>query len=666
MNDNKISVNKYDYIRSYTRCEQVNFLKNIEIEESIKANFELINNKNSIEFLQDDEDENDFESDSIDSYESYRSQKLLGEIINVDSLNIQNRNREIDPKIIEGIIIDKKAKEFIISKNNVDIIIDYDDDIYKNIRFDNFKAAQKVQKDIIELKKQNKSFILFQPTFVNKTSNGSIFITKCDAIVYKNYNDCCLIEVKGTTSTKIIHLLDFLFQKEVLDSPENEINISDYKLCLVQYCKAKRNEVPFVLVDTLNLTKNSPVLEKNKKKLLTEIDIENKKRELKHGKYHLKINDILELNLSPDNIILNSESKNENTLLKMAINKIEKYTQELNELISSFADRIDYLYNKKQNLNRKINLNPCKECKSDYKNCEYWLKCRELFKLRYKKGNKFLEPFIYSGNLIKFKDQLDTYELSKSNNLKEELHLDSKYSFYLGNDDKIFIDDANKLWDLLQSKNKRVYFDFESINTAIRPMDNVYPFNQTITQNSIVKTKNFYDEYYCEDMIKDPKYLDVNWIKSIIDNLYEGEDVWYIVYNKNFESTRLKDMIKLLNDIEYTKKANTIIDNIFDLADFFNPQKKLILLNDLHGFYSIKKVLELIPKNILQETKTISYHELEVYNGAIAQEVTTKRFFDLVDDSQWKEIETNLKKYCQNDVRAMIAVEKFIKTKLVI
>ncbi|MBQ3621371.1 hypothetical protein II941_00890 [bacterium] len=35
-------------------------------------------------------------------------------------------------------------------------------------------------------------------------------------------------------------------------------------------------------------------------------------------------------------------------------------------------------------------------------------------------------------------------------------------------------------------------------------MDNVFPFNQIITQNSIVKTKNYYDEYFTKDMIVDP------------------------------------------------------------------------------------------------------------------------------------------------------------------
>ena len=110
----------------------------------------------------------------------------------------------------------------------------------------------------------------------------------------------------------------------------------------------------------------------------------------------------------------------------------------------------------------------------------------------------------------------------------------------------------------------------------------------------------------------------------------------------------------------YSKKIDTIINNIFDLAVFFNPFKWLILLDSLHGFYSIKKILEIIPDNILLKAGTKSYHDLEIYNGAVAQNVTTKRFFNIVNDNEWKEIEKQLQIYCQNDVRAMIAVELYV------
>ncbi|MBP5783135.1 DUF2779 domain-containing protein [bacterium] len=153
-------------------------------------------------------------------------------------------------------------------------------------------------------------------------------------------------------------------------------------------------------------------------------------------------------------------------------------------------------------------------------------------------------------------------------------------------------------------------------------------------------------------------------MKAIIDHLYEGDDAWYIVYNKNFESVRLQEMDDLLKDPAYSLKIQCIRNNIFDLADFFNA--KTLLLNDLHGFYSIKKVLELIPDSILKETKSVPYPTLEqVHKGDEAQNVTTKRFFHLMDDEEWQTTAHNLQLYCQNDVRAMIAVEKFIKYKYI-
>jgi hypothetical protein len=41
--------------------------------------------------------------------------------------------------------------------------------------------------------------------------------------------------------------------------------------------------------------------------------------------------------------------------------------------------------------------------------------------------------------------------------------------------------------------------------------------------------------------------------------------------------------------------------------------------------------------------------------------LSSQRFFNLIDDQQWHEIVIDLKKYCENDVRSMVAVEYFIK-----
>jgi hypothetical protein len=49
----------------------------------------------------------------------------------------------------------------------------------------------------------------------------------------------------------------------------------------------------------------------------------------------------------------------------------------------------------------------------------------------------------------------------------------------------------------------------------------------------------------------------------------------------------------------------------------------------------------------------------QIQNGALAQKYATKRFWNLLSEQEWKTINNNLKIYCENDVRAMIAVEYF-------
>ena len=52
-----------------------------------------------------------------------------------------------------------------------------------------------------------------------------------------------------------------------------------------------------------------------------------------------------------------------------------------------------------------------------------------------------------------------------------------------------------------------------------------------------------------------------------------------------------------------------------------------------------------------------NYKSLNVQNGSQAQDKINNRFFGVIDDKKWKAIEKNLKQYCENDVRAMIALE---------
>jgi hypothetical protein len=45
----------------------------------------------------------------------------------------------------------------------------------------------------------------------------------------------------------------------------------------------------------------------------------------------------------------------------------------------------------------------------------------------------------------------------------------------------------------------------------------------------------------------------------------------------------------------------------------------------------------------------------------MAQETASKRFFRILNDQEWNNYVDALKTYCENDVRAMIAVEYFAR-----
>jgi hypothetical protein len=51
-----------------------------------------------------------------------------------------------------------------------------------------------------------------------------------------------------------------------------------------------------------------------------------------------------------------------------------------------------------------------------------------------------------------------------------------------------------------------------------------------------------------------------------------------------------------------------------------------------------------------------------IHQGSEALNQTSRRFFGLIDDNEWKNIVNQLKAYCENDVRAMIAVDYYIQS----
>ena len=717
-----IYVNKYDYMHYYTRCEDVWFLSNKEILSVIQKRNKEFNTTNMN--VDDKNSYKEFEEEQDLNINNENKENELNEICN--DKNKKENELDKDPKLIEGQIIDKQARDYIKSLFNVNVVIDYDDENYNTIHYKNNLAAQKTKQDIEELIKENKTFMMFQPTFICKTLDGCDCVTKCDCIIYLGKDQCYLIEVKGSSSTKSIYLLDLLFQKYVIDNSKVDLHITNYKLCLIAYTHAIKGVIPFVISDYINLTKGGRKLDDKEKKELREheneiLDNAKNSQEIKENLSEIQksfcdenelhktgannewnitatLNAIFKKS-SEEDILKNlaKVGKNPKDATKLAKKYFKNY-QEYYKLIDDFPNKIAYILEKKKQFYNIAcllpKLCPCSNCTSKYRDCDYWLKCQGLFSVNYANKQKEFFPYIYSGNVFSTETKLQMYQDIKRNKidknnlsfLREKVKEKKYLDLFIDKDVSIDKPSLDFLKNKLSQKSKRVYFDFESIDPAIVPVTGIIPLNHVVTQNSIIKTDNYFEINNPVNMLWDPKNVDINWIdwfKSIVDNLYEeGSDTWYIVYNKSFEANRLHEMDMLIAEPAYHKKIKSICDNIFDLVDFFNNtqfsdknDKIAILPKELHGYYTIKKVInDLIPEKIIESVGCTRYNDPKlsaIHKGDAAKDATMLRYLssfadkELITNEEWNETCDALKKYCENDVRAMIAVEKFIKYKYI-
>ena len=476
-------------------------------------------------------------------------------------------------------------------------------------------------------------------------------------------------------------------------------------MCIIKYELQNKNNISFVLVDRAAFTKGGfkPNAEmKRKIDALTPFDsnmieLKSSYRESNAQNYAFNNN-----NFNLINLLKNGAS----CLLSGKVPKKTKsvllLVEEMNEI--AFNTRINDLkdFPIDDNLPK---FKPCYEYKSPIKNNDYYSSIREhWYHTKYYIGTQF------SGNLIPYKegltinekefetvDEVINYE-KVIRSAEEEINRFDVFERYFSFPDTVYkkVKINNEIIcsyneqgvNEFLSKNlegfKKVYFDFESINIAIRPADNFLPYMQAVnqvsmcyndsTENNIKNVKS--GESIVIDVING---LDKNDFKKIIDHILPPCDksiledklkCWseykYIVYNDGFEKTRLKEMKDYINEEEYNQKVDVINNNMVDLADLFTiksneSEKGFIAFKELMGFYSIKKVLPLVMKydrDTFDSVDCKDYHDLKIGNGGKAQSVSTRRFFKMIKN--WDSEEKDLIIYCNNDVRAMVAVEYFV------
>lgn len=275
----------------------------------------------------------------------------------------------------------------------------------------------------------------------------------------------------------------------------------------------------------------------------------------------------------------------------------------------------------------------------------------------------------YSGNIINKKDLLliqnDQRKLKQL--IKEKKSLNYLFNNISHYDKEIIIDYVEKI------KNSHVvWYDFEGFSLPYVVIPHSKPFQQLVFQVSVIETK---DEKIIkeEDYVLDPKNIQANDFKIIINSIYNENANWYVVYNKGYELTRLREMINLisrLNDnslLEFQNKVNQIQEKTIDLFDLFQTSSSKenippIFIPDLLGFSSIKKIEKYINENKIKLDIMIEpYNELHIQNGLMAMNKAIQRYLLSIHDNEWALISTYLKKYCKNDVKAMIMVYFFVK-----
>ena len=201
---------------------------------------------------------------------------------------------------------------------------------------------------------------------------------------------------------------------------------------------------------------------------------------------------------------------------------------------------------------------------------------------------------------------------------------------------------------LIDSFKYPLYFlDFESFQPCIPFIDGTKPYQQICFQYSLhyyleEDGKLYHKEYLSEDYDGNPMY---GLCKRLCEDIPMNSCV--LVYNKGFESPRLKEMAELFP--EFREHLLNIKDNIIDLMIPFINQDYYV--KEMAGRWSIKVVLPALFPN----DSSLDYHNLDqVHKGDEASNAYLS-LPNLTKEEQDK-LRKNMLEYCKLDTYAMVKI----------
>lgn len=208
------------------------------------------------------------------------------------------------------------------------------------------------------------------------------------------------------------------------------------------------------------------------------------------------------------------------------------------------------------------------------------------------------------------------------------------------------------------------HLDFESFHNPLPRFKGEHPYQQSVFQFSLHKESKMGDcdieKNHMEFLAKDHADRREELIQKMIEYIDLSKGGTVLVYNQNFEHTRIEEFGKMFP--KYKVELDNINDHMFDLMYLLKGNKKIHEASGfeeseedvsqnyydsaLHGSYSIKKVLPIF--------SNLTYEGMPVANGN--QAIVAYAKFDQLDEEELASLQENLVKYCRQDTWAMAVV----------
>lgn len=207
-----------------------------------------------------------------------------------------------------------------------------------------------------------------------------------------------------------------------------------------------------------------------------------------------------------------------------------------------------------------------------------------------------------------------------------------------------------KIKEFLDTFEFPLYFlDYETLAGVIPPFNGLKPYQQLPFQYSLhlletPKSKLKHCQYLHTENT-DPTIPLLAQLKKDI-----GTSGTVLVWNESFEKA-CNDLMGRLQP-EYTEFLSSVNGRIKDLMKpFFNGW---FVDKEFIGSASIKKVLPAL-------VNELSYHDLDIQEGATAQSVWMETFLNGGNLEQKEKITKDLLEYCKLDTRAMVEIYKVLR-----